>query len=108
MDPARTETRLGDCEAAALLAEQLVLGHAHVLPQCLTVAAAFGMTEDRQTAAHGNAGRVHRHEDHRLAVVRVGVGIGDAHEHRELAAGVERAAPEPLTAAHSTAAAAPC
>ena len=73
-------------------------GHAHVLPQRLAVPAALGVAEHGQAAHDGDAGRVHRHEDHRLAVVRVGVGVGDAHEHRDLAARVERAAREPLVA----------
>jgi hypothetical protein len=50
------------------------------------------------SSPHFDAGRVHRDEDHRLSVVRVGVGIGDAHEHRDLAARVEAAAREPLVA----------
>ena len=43
-----------------------------------------------------DARRVERHEDHRVPAVRVGVGIGDAHEDRERAAGRRRAARPPL------------
>ena len=61
-------------------------GQPHVLEQRLAVAAAGVVAEDRQRAHDLHAGRVERHEDHRVAVVRVGVGVRHAHEDRELAA----------------------
>ena len=96
VDATGPEARLHDREAAAFLAEEVLLGDADVVPQRLAVAAALGVAEDGQAAPNLDTGRIHRHEDHRLAVVRIGVGIGDAHEDRDLATRVERAAGEPL------------
>ena len=57
---------------------------------------ALVVAEHRQAAHERDARRVEGHEDHRLPVIRVGVGVGDTHEHGDLAARVERAAREPL------------
>ena len=54
------------------------------------------VAEHRQRADDLDARRVERHEDHAVAAVRVGVGIGDAHEDRDLAAVAGRAARPPL------------
>ncbi len=98
VNAAGPEPCLRNRETASLFAEEVLLRDAHVLPQRLAVPATFGVTEHGQAAPHGDTGSVHRDEDHRLPVIRVGVGIGDAHEHREFAARVERAAREPLVA----------
>ena len=51
-----------------------------------------------QVAHDGDSGRAHRHEDHRLPAVRIGVGIGDTEEDGDLAACRRRAARPPLVA----------
>ena len=75
-------------------------GSAHVLEQGLAVAAARVVAEHRQRAHDLRARRVDRDDDHRVAVVRVGVGIRHAHEDRELAAVRRRAARPPLVRVH--------
>ena len=69
VDAARAEAGLGDGEAAALLAEQVGDGHPHVVEADLAVALRSVVAEHRQVAHDGHAGRVQRHEDHRLLEV---------------------------------------
>ena len=90
VDAARAEPGLGDGEAAALLAEHVVDGHAHVVVGDLAVALVVGVAEHLQVADDGHARRVHRHEHHRLLAVRRAVGVGLAHHDRDPAVGVQR------------------
>ena len=80
VDAPRPESRLRDREAAAFLAEQVLGRHAHVLEQRLAVTAAGVVPKTGSVRTMRNTGRVERHEDHRVPVVRVRVGVGDAHE----------------------------
>src|SRR5262249_57258119 len=67
-----------------------------VLVQRLAVPAAGVVAEHWQRAHDPNARCVERHEDHRLAVVRVRVGIRDAEQDCDLAPLRRRAARPPL------------
>ena len=60
---------------------------------------AAGRVEEAHRAQHPldlHAGRVERHGDHRVAVVAVGVGVGEPHEDRDAAVGVPDAGAPPL------------
>src|SRR5581483_2045765 len=98
VDAARAEAGLGDGEAAALLAEEVGHRDAHVLQRHLHVALGVVVAEDEHVAQDGDAGRVHRHQDHRLLPVGRGVGVGLAHHDEDAAVGVQRSADEPLAA----------
>ena len=86
VDAARAEAGLGDGEAAALLAEQVVGRHAHVLVVDLGVAAGVVVAEHVRRAPDADAGRVLRHGDHRLLQVPRRVRVGLAHHDEHLAA----------------------
>ena len=85
VDAAWAEPLLRDAEAVAGLAEHVLERNAHVGEPRLAVrapAAAF-VPHHRDLANELVARRVGRDEDHRRALVRVGVGIGDDHDDAE-------------------------
>ena len=92
------EPLLGEPEALALRAEQVRGRHAHVVVDDLGVAAVGPVVvpEQARRAHHVDARRVPRHEDHALAPVPLGVGIGDAHDDQQLAARRHRPGGPPL------------
>ena len=99
MDAPRDEPVLGDHEPLALAAEQRVGGHAHVLVEDLGVAAELaearlGVLHRRDVAQDVDARRVGRDEEHRGALVRARVGVGDRHHDQEV--GDRGVAREPL------------
>jgi hypothetical protein len=90
--------RLRDREPAALLAEQVGDGHAHVGERELGVAVLVLVAERREVPVDRKTRRVPRHEHHRLLPVRGRVGVGLAHQDEDLAALVGRAGDPPLAA----------
>ena len=99
MDASGAEPALRDLESAAF-AEQHVSGrHANVLEQDLRVPVRRVVeAEHRQHALDAHAGRVHRHEDHRLLLMLRRVGVAATHEDRDAAARVAGAGDPPLAA----------
>ena len=99
VDAAGAEAALRDLEAAPL-AEQHVGGrHAHVLEQDLGVAVRRVVVAEHGQRPHDrDAGRVHRHEDHRLLAVARPVRVGPAHQDRDRAARVHGAGGPPFAA----------
>ena len=89
MNAPGTEPSLGNLESPSL-AEQHVRGrHAYVLERHLAMPVRrIVIAEYRQHPAHGDAGRVHRHQDHRLLLMPGRGGIGLAHEDGDAAARV--------------------
>jgi hypothetical protein len=98
VDAAGAEPRLGDREALALAAEQFLGGHADAVEADLAVAVLVLEAEDRQAADDRHAGRVARHQDHRLLPVGGGTGVGLPHHHEERAARVGGTGRPPLVA----------
>ena len=100
MDASRPQPPLGDLEAPALAEQHVARGHPHRVEHQLGVATrAIVEAEHRHVAQHLNAGRMPRHQDHRLLAVAVGVvGIGLAHHDQQLAALVHRTRGVPLAA----------
>ncbi len=99
VDAARAEAALGDLEAAAFAEQDVGRRHAHVGE--LHFGMAVGrvvVAEHRQVAQHLDAGRVHRHQDHRLLRMLGRFGVGLAHEDHDLAARVVGAGGPPLAA----------
>ena len=102
VDPPRAEPLLGDQEAGTARAEQRVQRHVNVLVDDLGVTAvrpvALGRVLHRRHVAHDpDARRVHRHDEHRRALVAVRVWVGDGHHDQEV--GDRRVRREPLAAA---------
>ena len=100
VDAARAETALRDLEAAAFAQQDVLDRHANVVEHDLGVAEGRVVHAEQLHVAHdGHAGRVLRHQDHRLLFVAVGVvGVGLAHEHEDFAALVHGAGDVPLAA----------
>ena len=70
MDAPRAETSLGDLEPAPFAQKHIRRRHAHVVEHDLGVPVwRIVVTEDRQHAHHGDAGRIERHQNHRLLLV---------------------------------------
>jgi hypothetical protein len=65
----------------------------------LTMAVLVGVAEGGQVANHLDPRRVERDENHAVAPVRIGLGVADAQDDRELAARVAGAGAPPLAAA---------
>ena len=77
MDAARAEAALRDLEAAAFARDQVVRGNAHVVEGDVAVAVGrVVVAEHREHPGDLHARRVHRHQHHRLALVRRRVGVG--------------------------------
>jgi hypothetical protein len=71
VDTTRAEAHLGDLEAAALAEQHVLVRHAHVVEPHVHVAVrGVVLAEHVHRAEDLDAGRVHRHEDLRLALVR--------------------------------------
>ncbi len=100
MDASRAETALRDLEAASLAEENVRHGHTHILEQHLAMAMRrIVEAEDRQRAQQLHAGRIHRHQDHRLPPIAIGVSrVGLAHEDDDLAAPIGRTGGPPFAA----------
>ena len=99
VDAARAKTRLRDFKAAAGRAQAVGHRHAHVVEGQFDVAVRrVVVAEHRQRPDDAHARRVHRHQHHRLALVRRGVGLGDAHDDEDGAARVGGAGGPPLAA----------
>ena len=97
MNAAWAQPGLRDQETLAALAEEVVLGHTHVLIKDLGVAVAKPFV----LAAHGGdvpqplqARRVAGHDDHRRALVGIGLGLG--HHHRDQKVGDHAVRREPF------------
>ena len=100
VDAAGTEAALRNLEAAALAEQQVFLRHAHIGEDHFGGAVGHAVeAEDRQRTLDLDAGRVHRHEDHRLLLVAVRIArIALAHEDADLAARVGGVGRVPLVA----------
>src|ERR1700722_160448 len=97
VDAAAAEPRLRHDETAATLAQQMVLRHLHVLVAEVGMAAhALLFMTDADIAHDADAGRVHRHDEGRKALVGRGLGIG--HGHRDEERGPSRVGGKPLFA----------
>ena len=89
VDPTRDEAVLGDQEPVALLPEQRVGAEPDVLVADLGVAAEHAVVLVRllhvgDVAHEVDTGRVDRDEEHRGALVRRRVGVGDRHHDEEV------------------------
>ena len=95
------EPLLGQQEAVARVADEVVGGHPHVVVDDLGVAAGLagallGMGHGRHVAQDVHARRRGRHDDHRVALVGLVVGVRHAHDDEEV--GHRRVRGEPLVA----------
>jgi hypothetical protein len=90
-----------DLEAAALAQQHVRRRHAHVVERHFRGAVGHAIeAEHRQRPDDLDARRVHRHQDHRLLAVPVGmVRVGLAHEDRDAAVRVGGVGGVPLAAA---------
>ena len=95
VDPARAEPRLGDREAAALLADEVRGRHAHVVELELDVAVLVGAAEHRMLRTTVTPGASIGTRDRVLPVARP-VRVRAAEHDRDLAALVGGAGDEPL------------
>ena len=95
--PTRAKPSLGDGEPAPLLAEQICDRDPDVVEPYLRVPATVLVTEDGRLPFDMHSGTVHRDQHHRLATVRIGVGVGEPHHDGHLATtrGGARAEPFP-------------
>ena len=94
-----SEAALRDLEAAAFAEQDIGRRHPHILEQDFRMAVRrIVIAEDVEMAQHAHARRVERHQDHRLPLVRLRVGIGLAHDDGDLAARVHRARGPPFAA----------
>lgn len=92
MDSARSESSLGDLEAASLAEQDVGRRHAHVREGHLGVAVrCIVVPEDIQVSDDLDARRAHVDQDHRLARVTRRLGVRDAHHDAEAASRVQRA-----------------
>ncbi len=99
MDAAGTEAALRDLETAALAEQDVFSGNADVFEQHLGMAVRRVVeAEHGKHLLDGDAGGVERHQDLRLLLMPRGVGIGLAHQDRDLAAGIAVARRPPFTA----------
>ena len=97
--PARPEATLGDLERAARAGEHGAARQAHPAQGDLAVTERLVvLAQRREHPLDGDAGRLERHEDHRVLAVPVGRGVGEAHEDADLAVGVAGAGRPPLAA----------
>ena len=99
VDAARPEPALRDLEAAPFAEQQVRRRHAHVLQHDLHMAVRrVVIAVDGERAQDVEAGRVERHQDHRLLAVLVGALVGLAHQDRDLAARIAGARRPPFAA----------
>src|SRR3954454_23137263 len=104
VDAPRPEALLGDEESGALVAEQVLRRHAHVLVQDLGVVAELAervvhrVLHRPDVADDVHARRVGRDDDHGRALVRPRVGVGDRHDDEEV--GDRPVRREPLVAVY--------
>ena len=97
VDAARAQSALRDLEPPAQARDDVLLGHPHVVKNHLAVAKGLVVdAKGRQHALDLHARRVQRHQDHGVAQVAVGGGVGQPHEDQDLAVGVANAGAEPL------------
>ena len=96
VDASRAESRLRDREAAPFFTKQIGNGNADVLVFDLAVPAAVVVPEHRQRAHDPHTRRIERNEDHRLAPILIGIGVGHAHYDRDLATRIRGAGGPPL------------
>jgi hypothetical protein len=99
VDPARSETTLGDLEGTAGAREDARRweadpgeGHLPVAERLVVLA------EGGEHALDPDTGRAERHDDHRVLGVPVGTGVREPHEDADGAVGVTRAGGPPLAA----------
>src|SRR3984885_9942644 len=89
MDTAGAEPALRDLKSPALAEQDVAGGNAHVLEQYLGVAVRrIVEAEHREKLLDGDTGRVERDQNLRLLLVARRLGIGLAHQDRDLAAGI--------------------
>ena len=100
MHPPRTEPLLRQLKTLTLDAEQVFDRHAHVAEQQFAMPLRRVIVHDRNVAHDLDAGRIDRHQDHRMAFGRaqLQLGIGDAHHDRQPAMGMQRSGDEPFAA----------
>ena len=99
VDAARPEPALGDFEAAPFAQQQIRRRHPHVVEQNFAMAVrGVVVAEHRQRAHHGDAGRICRHQDHRLLGMAGRQWIGFSHHDVDLAARVAGAGDPPFVA----------
>ncbi len=100
VDAARPQPSLSDLEAPALAKQDVLCRHPNVLEHDLAVAMRrIVIPEHRQGAQQLHAGRVHRHQDHRLPQVRARViGLALPHHDQDPAARIVGARAPPLAA----------
>ena len=99
MNATGPETALRDFEAAALAEQDIARRHPHILEHDFRVAVRrIVIAEYAEVTQHAHAGRIERHQDHRLPLVRLCVGIGQAHDDGDLAARVHGAGGPPFAA----------
>src|SRR5205814_3198423 len=97
MDAAGAEAALGDLKAAPFAEQNVLNRHADILELDLGMAVRrVVIAEDGERPYDSYPGRVARHEDHRLLLVARCIGIGLAHQDKDLAARVHRARGPPL------------
>ncbi len=97
MDAARSEAALRDLEAAALAEDHVVGRHAHVIEHDLGMAVRrVVVAEHAEHALDAHAGRIERHEDHRLLAMALRIRIGLAHDDRDPAARIADAGRPPF------------
>src|ERR1039458_4087849 len=96
MNPSRSEAGLGDGKTAALVAQQVPDGYAHVAVDHFGVSATVDVAEHVWIKSQFDPGRVLGHHDHGLLQVARGVGVGLAHDNEDLAPFGPGARTEPL------------
>ena len=99
VDAAGTEAALRNFEAAALTEQNILRRYAHIDEIDLRMAVGrMIVAEHGQLTQPPDAGRVHRHEDHRLLAVKRRGRVGLTHEYQDFAAWISGAGGPPLAA----------
>ena len=99
VDAPGTEPALRDLEAAPLAQDHVIRRHAHILEVHLAMAVRrIVIAEDGERADHRDAGRVNRHQHHRMLLVARSIGVALAHEDENLAARIGGARGPPFQA----------
>ena len=97
VNPAGPEASLRDLEAAALAEQHVRRRHPHVVEHDLGMPVrGIVEAEDRQHPLDADAGRIHRHQDHRLLLVPWRVRVAAAHEDGHAAAWIAGPGDPPL------------
>ena len=89
MDAPRVEALLGDQESLAFAAQAVGCRDPHVVVDDLRVTAELAelllrVLHGRHVAQDVHAGRIGRHDEHRRALVRPRLGVGDGHHDQEV------------------------